>query len=98
MVDEICYHCVKRLKYPKFAVSLIGADKKKFKKDYYGLCADCFEYFFGSNNIFTSKKDLAMSCHMCQSSIIISLPYSYFLHNGKFTDGSEYLRQKTNVL
>jgi hypothetical protein len=81
---------------PRAAVGLIGADKKIFKKDFYDFCPTCFEYLFGIV-VFTTKKPDSESCHVCESKIIESLPYSYFYSFYKFTDGREKLRQKKSM-
>ena len=90
----MCYHCITRLGTPRLAISLIGSNKKEFKKDFYDFCPHCFEYLFGSSIIFTTHKNLAMSCHMCESVVIGSLPYSYFMHFYKFTDGNDYVGKR----
>lgn len=84
-----CYYCIARLGLKKFAISLIGSDKKEFKKDFFSFCPDCFEYLFGTSIVFSTKKDVATSCHVCDSKVIGTLPYSYFINAQIFPNGDK---------
>jgi hypothetical protein len=85
MID--CYHCIKKVEgFPHLAVSLIGTTTKEFKKDFFDFCPKCFEHLFGII-VFSTQKKLAISCHMCESLIIESVPYSYFMSWYKLTNG-----------
>lgn len=89
-----CYHCINRLGFPRFAINLIGSDKKQFKKDLYDFCPDCFKYFFGTSVIFSTQKVVAESCHVCESKVIGSLPYSYLMHVYTLNNGNLDIGQR----
>jgi hypothetical protein len=89
-----CYCCVDRLRFPRFAVNLIGSDKKLFKKDLFDFCPHCFEYLFGTNILFSTQKSVAMSCHVCDNKVIESLPYSYLEHRCMLNNGDLVIGQR----
>lgn len=83
-----CYHCSKRLAgFPQLLLSLIGATKKDIKKDYFDFCPECFEYLFGTV-VFSTEKIVAFSCHVCESTLIESVPYAYFTEFYKLQNGA----------
>lgn len=83
---KICYHCTHPVHLPQAQISLIGTDRKQWKKDLFDFCPNCFEYLFG-NVIFSTDKMAAMACHLCDSKLITAIPYSYFIHLAQLNNG-----------
>lgn len=89
-----CYHCTKRIEgFPQLLLSLIGTSKKDFKKDHFDFCLECFEHLFGIV-VFSTQKNVAISCHVCESTLIESIPYSYFSSLYKLQNGDTGLGRR----